>query len=255
MKKLSFILLVAILLLSSGFAVFKTTNTLPIECPALLTNEVITKHLGYITSYNHEHNQANWVAYTLSPEKLTGSVERSNRFLPDPLIDPETANTQDYSKSGYDRGHLAPAADMKYSIQAMKECFFMSNIAPQAPQFNRGIWKKLEEKVRDWANETSEIFIVTGPILNGHLNEKIGKSHRITVPEYFFKAIVDTSKNGNGIAFIMKNQGSSLPLKTFAISIDSLENLTHRNYFYQIPQKKQDRIEKTVHLEHWQLNN
>jgi endonuclease G len=144
---------------------------------------------------------------------------------------------------------------MKYSETAMRECFYLSNISPQAPKFNRGIWKKLEEKVRDWASQTNQIFIVTGPILNNRLVNKIGREHQITVPEYFFKAVVDTNKMGNGIAFVMKNQGSQLPLKSFVITIDSLERLTGRNFYSQIPQKKQDKIEKTVHFEHWDLND
>jgi len=245
-----------LLLVISGFTYIGSQKiNLPLECPSLLDGENPTKHIGYITSYNHQHEQANWVAYTLSPQKLLGVVERSNKFLPDPLITPETANTHDYTKSGFDRGHLAPAADMKYSETAMRECFYLSNISPQAPQFNRGIWKKLEEKVRDWASKSNQIFIVTGPILNNHLVNKIGREHQITVPEYFFKAVVDTNKMGNGIAFVMKNQGSQLPLKTFAITIDSLEHLTGRNFYFQIPQKKQEKIEKTVHFEHWDLND
>jgi len=245
-----------LLLVISGFTFIGSQKiSLPLECPSLLIGENPTKHIGYITSYNHQHEQANWVAYTLSPQKLMGVVERSNKFSPDPLITPETANTHDYTKSGFDRGHLAPAADMKYSETAMRECFYLSNISPQAPKFNRGIWKKLEEKVRDWASKTNQIFIVTGPILNNHLVNKIGREHQITVPEYFFKAVVDTNKMGNGIAFVMKNQGSQLPLKTFAITIDSLEHLTGRNFYFQIPQKKQEKIEKTVHLEHWDLND
>jgi len=254
-KNIPVVILCLILLLSGFSFIGPQKSTLPLECPALLTGENPTKHIGYITSYNHIHEQANWVAYTLSPQKLMGVVERSNKFSPDPLIAPETANTHDYTKSGFDRGHLAPAADMKYSETAMRECFYLSNISPQAPKFNRGIWKKLEEKVRDWASKTNQIFIVTGPILNNHLVNKIGREHQITVPEYFFKAVVDTNKMGNGIAFVMKNQGSQLPLKTFAITIDSLEHLTGRNFYFQIPQKKQEKIEKTVHFEHWDLND
>lgn len=256
MRTFSLLSAFCLLLVISGFTYIGSPKiNLPLECPSLLDGENPTKHIGYITSYNHQHEQANWVAYTLSPQKLMGVVERSNKFSPDPLITPETANTHDYTKSGFDRGHLAPAADMKYSETAMRECFYLSNISPQAPKFNRGIWKKLEEKVRDWASKTNQIFIVTGPILNNHLVNKIGREHQITVPEYFFKAVVDTNKMGNGIAFVMKNQGSQLPLKTFAITIDSLERLTGRNFYFQIPQKKQEKIEKTVHFEHWDLND
>ena len=231
------------------------SQVLPLECPSLFENEIATHHLGYITSYNHSHHQPNWVAYTLTPQKLNGAAERTNKFLPDPLIHPETCNTKDYSKSGFDRGHLAPAADMTWSLEAMKESFYMSNITPQRPQFNRGIWKKLEEQVRQWARTSTSLFIVTGPILKGHLTEQIGRDHKITVPNFFFKAIADTSQNGNGIAFVIQNEGSHLPLSHFVITIDSLEKLTGRDFFHNIPQKKQITIEKKSNLKHWHLDN
>lgn len=230
-------------------------KVLPIECPSLFENEVPTQHLGYITSYNHIHHQPNWVAYTLTPQKLNGVAERTNKFMPDPLIHPETCNTKDYTKSGFDRGHLAPAADMTWSLDAMKESFYMSNITPQKPQFNRGVWKTLEEQVRNWARNSKSLFIVTGPILKGNLTHKIGKTHLITVPNLFFKAIADTSHSGNGIAFVIQNEGSSLPLSHFVITIDSLEKLTGRNFYQNIPQKKQINIEKKSNLKYWNLDN
>jgi hypothetical protein len=118
-----------------------------------------------------------------------------------------------------------------------------------------GIDEIILQQIRKIISLPNGIFIVTGPILNNRLVNKIGREHQITVPEYFFKAVVDTNKMGTGIAFVMKNQGSQLPLKTFVITIDSLERLTGRNFYSQIPQKKQDKIEKTVHFEHWDLND
>ena len=144
---------------------------------------------------------------------------------------------------------------MTWSLEAMKESFYMSNITPQRPQFNRGIWKKLEEQVRQWAKTTTALFIVTGPILKGRLTQQIGKTHKITVPNLYFKAIADTNQTGNGIAFVIQNEGSSLPLAHFVITIDSLEKLTGRDFFHNIPQKKQANIEKKSSLTHWKLNN
>lgn len=221
------------------------------ECPAIFEHEKVVQHLGYFTSYNHTHFQPNWVAYTLTPEKLTKEAERTNEFLVDPKISPETANTKDYTKSGFDRGHLAPAADMSWSKQAMLESFYMSNISPQTPKFNRGIWKKLEEQVRNWARTKPSLFIVTGPILNESLTKKIGRTHSISVPTLFFKAIADTSLKGNGIAFLMKNEGSQEPLSHFVVTIDSLEKVLHRDLFHNIPSKKQINIEKKSDLKHW----
>jgi hypothetical protein len=122
-----------------------------LACPLPLPEEQIISHTAYLLSYNEEHEQANWVAYMLTSSKLGSGLERSNRFLEDPLVASGTATNADYAKSGYDRGHLAPAADMSWSMQVMQESFYYSNMSPQLPGFNRGIWKKLEEKVRDWA--------------------------------------------------------------------------------------------------------
>ncbi len=225
-----------------------------LEIPSIYESEVVIQHLGYTTSYNHQHFQPNWVAYTLTKDKLNGESERTNDFKVDPKIHPPTANTKDYTKSGFDRGHLAPAADMTWSPQAMRESFFMSNISPQAPKFNRGIWKKLEEKVRFWAKSKSTLFIITGPVLNKELTQKIGKINKITVPKLFFKAIADTSRSGKGIAFIMKNEGSDFPLSHFVVTIDSLEKLIHRDLYPNINAKKQTNIEKKSDLSYWNFN-
>ena len=250
--KFLFLSLTTLTLLSFNF---QHTIEVKLELPVLFESEIVTHHLGYVTSYNHTHFQPNWVAYTLSKSKLNGEAERTNDFQVDPSIHPETANTKDYTKSGFDRGHLAPAADMSWSMQAMKESFYMSNISPQAPKFNRGIWKKLEEQVRQWAHEKPTLFIITGPILNSQLTRKIGKTHSISVPNLFFKAIADTSHNGKGIAFIMKNEGSQLHLNQFVVSIDSLEKVLHRDLFHHIPEKKQLNLEKKSDLKYWQFKN
>ena len=107
-----------------------------------------TKHLGYSVHYDQKHRQARWVGYLLTKSETVKVAKRSNKFTADPLI-PETDNAVDYKKSGFDRGHLAPAADMSYSQETMQESFYFSNMSPQNPSFNRGIWKKLEEKTRD----------------------------------------------------------------------------------------------------------
>ena len=249
--KHSMILGIAFILVSFHNVQNQFTN---LEIPSIYESEIVIQHLGYATSYNHQHFQPNWVAYTLSKEKLNGEAERTNDFKVDPKIVPPTANTKDYTKSGFDRGHLAPAADMSWSPQAMRESFFMSNISPQAPKFNRGIWKKLEEKVRTWAKTKSTLFIITGPILSPDLNQKIGKMNKITIPKLFFKSIADTSHNGKGIAFIMKNEGSDLPLSHFVVTIDSLEKLIHRDLYPKIPQKKQTNIERKTDLMYWNFN-
>ena len=185
--------------------------------------EKITKHSAYSVSYNHKHMQANWVAYEIKLSNTQGLAERESRFIVDPIILPHTARTEDYTKSGFDRGHLAPAADMKYSSQAMAESFYTSNISPQRPGLNRGIWKLLEEKIRDWAPANHPLFIVTGPVLTDTLTQFIGRYNRISVPKRFYKVVLDTAQPARAIGFVFSNIGSSLPLTHFALSIDAVE--------------------------------
>ena len=116
------------------------------ELPKTLSGEQIIYHTGYTLSYNEKHEQANWVAYELTAQELAGTVKRKDSFKSDPMVKSESASLADYRKSGYDRGHLIPAADMKWSTTAMSESFYMSNMSPQSPSFNRGIWKKLESQ-------------------------------------------------------------------------------------------------------------
>lgn len=115
------------------------------------TGGQILKRKGYTLSYNADYKTPQWVAWELTKKETKGKEGRTNKFLPDPNVRGAKAYTGDYTKSGYDRGHMAPAADMKWSKQAMEESFYMSNICPQNPNLNRGDWNDLEEKSRQWA--------------------------------------------------------------------------------------------------------
>ncbi|MFZ9657177.1 MAG: DNA/RNA non-specific endonuclease, partial [Crocinitomicaceae bacterium] len=154
-----------------------------LACPSLHPGEIILSHTAYSFSYNEEHEQANWVAYLLTKTHLGSGVERSDRFMEDPIVSTGTATNADYAKSGYDRGHLAPAADMSWSETVMQESFYYSNMSPQLPGFNRGIWKRLEEQVRTWAEFYDSIYVVTGPVLSPEL-PKIGPN-QVSVPKYY----------------------------------------------------------------------
>jgi endonuclease G len=241
------ILVVLAFFVSYGFF-YKTTNStnpLPLETPRLQAGESYVHHLAYGFVYDETHEQAKWIAYCLTKKEASGTIERSDNFEEDPLVSSGTATDGDYAKSGYDRGHLAPAADMRWSVKTMEESFYYSNMSPQLPAFNRGIWKKLEEKVRDWAVNLDSVLIVTGPILTPNL-PSIG-ANKVSIPAYYFKAIVDfKGPKSKGIAFVMPNQGSKLPLMEFAISINELEKLTNIDFFYQIEDKLESTLESTV---------
>jgi endonuclease G len=193
------------------------------------------------------------VAYELTKEETNKLYERTNKFMPDPLIKTGSAEDKDYQGYGYDRGHLAPASDMGYSSITMSESFYYSNMSPQVPSFNRGIWKKLESLVRTWAIENNNIYVVTGPILTKGL-ETIGPD-KVSVPKYFYKVILDYSEPGiKGIGFILPNEGSKENLENFALSIDSVERATGIDFFNLLDNRQENEIEKTLCLSCWSWN-
>jgi endonuclease G, mitochondrial len=225
--------------------------TIPfLEWPQTQPEDEVITHTGFSLLYDESHEQAQWVAYTLTLEKSVKAVERTNRFKPDPKVTTGTATNSDYTGSGYDRGHLAPAADMSWSAEAMDESFYFSNISPQTPSFNRGVWKRLEERVRQWAIDDSIVYIVTGPVLKEGL-PTIGEN-KVSVPEHFYKVLL-VYKPGKtqGIGFILPNAGSSLPLAHFAVSIDSVESATGLNFFHALPDDVEEALESTLCLPCW----
>ncbi len=214
-------------------------------------DEAIIQHKYYTLRYREDHEQAEWVAYKLTADETEGDSER-DKFMEDKMVKTKSAKPTDYTKSGYDRGHLAPAADFNFSQEAKSESFYMSNMSPQAPQFNRGIWKHLETRVRYWVQNKENLYIVTGPILKKGL-DKIGTKTQISVPEYFYKILLERRKNGtySAIAFKMKNEGSKKVLAEFVVSIDSLEEETGIDFFPNLPDNIEKSLEKIISTKSW----
>lgn len=227
-------------------------NRIPnLEIPKTQPQDEIVRHTAYSLLYNEKHEQAEWVAYELTEERTHKTAARTDKFMPDPKVKTGTAVNADYAKSGYDRGHLAPAADMGWSDITMKESFYFSNMSPQVPEFNRGIWKKLEELVRTWAVENKDIYIVTGPVLEDGL-PVIGKENKVSVPKYYYKVILDyTEPDIKGIGFILPNAGSNEPLQKYAVSIDSVEEITGLDFFPLLPDDQEKKIESTLCIPCW----
>jgi endonuclease G len=152
----------------------------------------------------------------------------------------------DYTKSGYDRGHLAPAGDFKFSQQLTKQSFFMSNISPQTPQFNRGIWKSLEEQVRSWALRDGGLYVVTGPVLRSGL-PTIGRTNEVAVPDSFYKVLLYCRKGSDPeirmIGFLLKNEPSNESLKSHVVPVDAIEQATGLDFFPKIPDDLERRLE------------
>ncbi|MBT5858853.1 MAG: DNA/RNA non-specific endonuclease [Flavobacteriales bacterium] len=237
MKKI-FILLFFIptFLFSQEFVDFLPTN-----------NGELVHHTYYSLSYNETAEQANWVFYEINSNTTLGQTSRTNNFRSDNLISTKSAQLSDYKGSGFDRGHLVPAADMSFNYTAMSESFYMSNMNPQEPSFNRGIWKKLESLVRNWGANSS-IYVVTGPILNS-CNSYIGNNN-VCVPNYFYKVIYNP-ENKKMISFVLANQKGSGNLSDYVCTTDYLEKITNIDFFPILEDKLEEKLESEIHTELW----
>jgi endonuclease G len=224
-----------------------------LEIPKTKNKGAIITHAAYTLEYNETHEQASWVAYVLTKEKTVRVAERTNKFLSDPMVKTGSADNGDYAKSGYDRGHLAPAADMGWSAKTMAESFYFSNMSPQVPAFNRGIWKRTEELVRTWAIAYDSLYIVTGPVLNGKL-PSIG-ANQVSIPQYYYKVILDYHQpEVKAIGIIMPNAPSFYPIQHFAVSVDSVEHLTGIDFFPLLSDVEESKLEEKLCIPcwHWQ---
>ena len=227
------------------------------EEPVLLTNqpEQIIEHLGYTVSYNHAWHLPNWVAYELTHVEVQGESSRTDKFLPDPQVQGDPVVTRDYKGSGYDRGHMAPAADMKWSEQAMQESFYMTNICPQNHSNNAGDWKDLEELARDLASAYHSIYICCGPIVTD-TTCTIGIERKIVVPQAFYKVFLRQKTNGTwtAIGFIMPNAAGNRPLMTYMHSIDEVEQQTGIDFFYNLPDSIETVVERDYTISDWTIS-
>lgn len=219
----------------------------------------------YSICYRETYEQAEWSAYRLTREQLVKNASRSDDFRPDPEIKTGSAALSDYKGSGYDRGHLSPAADFSFSEKAMSDTFYLSNMSPQTAGLNRGLWKDLEAKVRNWADRYGRIYVISGPVLNKAASEfpSIGKN-QVAVPEAYYKILLvpvyldkedmespDTAFSLETIAFIMQNQKLSGSIFDYATSVREIEAMTNLNFFDKLNEEIQDKIETEYHLEVW----
>lgn len=230
-------------------------NERKLEMPGKMrhTPEKIIEHTGYTLSFNREHNNPNWVAWELTADEAAGTLPRDDNFQPDPEI---AENHQvvhaDYKGSGYDRGHMAPAADMKWSSRAMAECFYMSNICPQTHTLNAGGWETLESACRRWAKQEGAVYIVCGPVYKGSKHKTIGQHLKITVPEGFFKVVLSMNKGKEkAIGFYYANSNAKQTMQATATTVDDIEARTGMDFFVNIDDRLEERIESTFSLKQW----
>jgi endonuclease G len=232
-------------------AVQDNSHVSGLEIPSYNKKIPIIFHLGYAFQYAEKHEQAYWVAYELTKKETEKVYNRTDKFIPDPYVKTGSATQQDYAGSGFDRGHLAPAADMGWSSKAMQESFYFSNMSPQAPSFNRGIWKRLEEQVRSWAIAYDQVYVVTGPVLKNGLRT-IGPN-QVSIPDYYYKVILDdTGKDKKAIGFIMANTKGGGSLASYAVSVDQVEKETGIDFFHKLPDQIEQKMEKDACLSCWE---
>lgn len=229
----------------------KLIDSVGIAAP--VQGEVMLKHSAITVSYNPQHRQANYVVHILPKDILFGNFTRSNDFRPDPLLKIPAADSADYWMSGYDRGHLAPSADFKWSKKALSESYLYSNISPQHPAFNQGAWSKLEMLTREWAIQNQEIIIITGPVLHDSLPKIPQGSKQLSVPAQFFKIALDYyPPDYKAIAFLYPNAPVPLRLPQHVVSIDSIEQLTGIDFFPQLEDSLEQVLEQQHALQDWE---
>lgn len=226
-----------------------------LEIPAY-TEASYKQHLvyeGYEVVLNENYRIPEWVAYELTDEEVSGTNPRSNHFRTDPNFSGKQADDNDYRNSGWDRGHMAPAADMKLTEQMMRESFYFTNICPQNHNLNSGDWKALEEMVRDYANRYGNIYVTCGPIITDNKYGSIGPN-KVTVPDAFYKVMLIQTPNGfESIGFIMENKAGHKPLSTYAVTVDEVEAKTGLDFFPALSDDVESRIESTYNSLIWNV--
>ena len=220
----------------------------------------------YSLCYRESYEQAEWSAYCLTDGHLVKNASRSDDFRADPKISTGSATPDDYKKTGYDRGHLSPAADFAFDKTAMSETFYMTNMSPQAGSFNRGIWKDLESTVRDWAKKFGRVYVVSGPILekNAGSYKSIG-ANKVSVPEYYYKVILaplyedendkntpDDAKNIAAIGFIFPNQKCTDTIFNYAVTVAEVEKRTGIDFFYELEDTAEKAAESDFDKSIWE---
>ena len=249
--------------------------------PAPVKGQQTVRHTAYTLSYCERHEQPSWVSYLLTRDRANAERPRKDSFKADPSVRTGSATPKDYTNSGYDKGHLAPNADMRWSAQVQAECFYMSNMSPQTHAFNAGLWKRLEELVRAWAVEYDSLYVVTGPLLHcdklthctslircdasGHRDTltrcipltdsigelaSIGQENRISVPHYFYKVVLDKRRH-QAIGFLVPHENRKGPLQAWVLPVDLLEEATGLDFYHELDDGLEEQLEANVCIACW----
>ena len=215
------------------------------------TTGAVVHHVYYSLSYSETHEQAEWVAYELKKQHLRKNDFERPYFVEDRSVKTKSANYRNYKNSGYDRGHLCPAGDRKFSYDAYRETFLTSNISPQNHDFNAGVWNSLEQKVRFWAEKYDGVYVITGGVLKNGL-QLIGEE-AVAVPQEFYKIVLDVSEGGyKAIAFLIPNESTDKSFYEYTVTIDAIENKTGIDFFRNLSQDIEKELEASNDIKHWE---
>ncbi len=210
----------------------------------------VVKYKGFTVHFNKNLHIPNCVVYEITANEARGRREREGDFERDKNVS-GCPNWWDYRDSGYDRGHMAPAGDMKWDEQAMNETFYLTNICPQDNELNAGMWNDIELKIREWAKRDKSLIVITGPIVDKN-PETIGQDMDIAVPDAFFKVILSPKTTPmKAIAFICPNRACGGSLKKYMVSVDEVEKRTGMNFFNVLPDDQEERLESTCNPNQW----
>ena len=229
---------------------FVNTDMGQLEIPSMPNGKQgqVIQRTGYTLAYDKKTKTPQWVAWELTKEETKGNHERTDKFLPDPNVEGAKVVTTDYTGSGYDRGHMAPAGDMKWSKKAMEESFYMSNICPQIHHLNTGDWNELEANTRKWARRYGSVYVTCGPIYNGSRRTQYIGKNRVKVPDAFFKVIlIQSPKKTCALGFFFENEAGQRPLNEYLVSIDYLEQTTGIDFFPALTDELENVLEAETH--------
>lgn len=241
------------------------SNLLENGLPEILEQETLVCHSAYCLVFDDNHKIAKWTAHIISHEIVNGVVSRTNDFRVDTLIKNGSSEEADYFLKfeddkgkikydgfGYDRGHLAPSADFRWSQIALSESYYYSNMTPQLPEFNREIWAEIEDFMRQYIydNPTKDIYVVTAPVLNDNLKKQHRSKNKISIPEYHYKIAVDL-EDKKGIAFLVPQENLGYPIESYVVNIDSIEKITNINFYPKLSAEDENKIETSADIRQW----
>jgi endonuclease G len=206
----------------------------PFGVPVTAPNTVTNCRTGYMVNIDLEAKIPHWTAHTLEPKDAVACLPRDDAFAPDlSLPKGKRAELEDYRKSGYDQGHMVSNADLSFSEQAQKESFLLSNMSPQLPGLNRGVWKQLETATRAWSyTNNAKVSVIAGNIWTAQ-SKTIGPN-KVVVPDQLFKVVI---MNDRSYAFLFPNREAlGSDLLAFQTTVANVEKIT--GFTFNVPDNK-----------------